>query len=77
MKVISDKDFEITKERAFNMYKERAGKGNLNLLAIPNFNKGNEVIIRRGSVRLWGEDINESECFRRRLLGSLHTEVLD
>jgi len=74
-KVVSEKDFEITRERAFNMYKERAGSGNLNLIAIPNFNKGKEVVIRRGSVRLWGEDISEQECFRRRLVGSLHTDV--
>lgn len=76
-KVISNQDYEITKERAFNMYKDKAGPGKLNLMAMPNFNKGAEVFIRSGTVRLWGEDIGESECFRRRLKGSLHTDVLE
>ncbi|MCK5615411.1 hypothetical protein KAR91_76820 [Candidatus Pacearchaeota archaeon] len=72
-----EQDCEITKKRAFNMYKERAGKGNLNLIAIPNFNKGLTVFIRQGTIRLWGERISEEECFRRRLIGSLHPEVQD
>ena len=72
-----DQDYQISKERAYNMYKDKAGSGKLNLVAIPNFNKGAEIMIRRGTIKLWGEDISEQECFRRRLIGSLHTDVLD
>ena len=73
--VSADMDYQISKEHAFNMYKEKAGSGKLNLVAIPNFNKGVEVFVRRGTIKLWGEHVSESECFRRRLIGSLHTEV--
>ena len=75
--VISDKDYEVSKELALGWYKSNAGRGNLNLLAIPNFNKGVSVTIRRGTVRLWGEDVSDSECFRRRLEGILHTDIID
>lgn len=75
--LISTKDFEVTRELAQKWYKQHAGPGKLNLIAIPNFNKGTEIIFRRGTVRLWGEDISESECFRRRLEGTLHVEIVD
>ena len=75
--IISDKDFEVTKELALHWYTLHAGEGNLNLKAIPNFNKGTEILIRRGTVRLWGEDVSGSECFRRRLEGTLHADIVD
>jgi len=77
VQVISDKDYEVTRELALGWYKSNAGRGNLNLLAIPHFNKGVSVTIRRGTVRLWGEDILESECFLRRLHGTLHLDIID
>ena len=75
--IISDKDFEVTKELAEKWYTQHAGPGKLNLIGIPNFRAGTEIIFRRGTVRLWGEDISESECFRRRLEGTLHVEIVD
>lgn len=75
--IISEKDFEIPKDLAFRIYKSHAGPGKLNLKAIPNYNKGTEIIIRRGTVRVWGENISDSECFRRRLEGTLHVDIVD
>lgn len=75
--IISDKDFEVTKDLALRWYALHAGSGKLNLVGKPNFNKGTEIIFRQGTVRLWGEDVSDRECFRRRLEGTLHAEIVD
>lgn len=64
-------DVEITNKRALRLYKDKAGPGNENLIAIPNFRGGTEVFIRTQSFILWGEDTSEKECFKRRLSGRL------
>lgn len=68
-------DVEITKPRALKLYTDVAGPGKQNLVAMPNFNTGKEVFVRNLSFMLWGEDISEKECFKRKLSGRLWKEI--
>ncbi len=67
--------WEITTEGAKFSYKQWAGPGFLNLKAIPAFQKGTKV--KTSSFILWGEEISNTECFKRRLHGSLKTTILE
>lgn len=60
---------EITAKTALEMYKHEAGPGFLNLKAVPNFHKGTSIIAP--FYRVWGEEITDAECFRRKLEGTL------
>lgn len=60
---------EITSKTALEMYKREAGPGFLNLKAVPNFHKGAQRTAPFYCV--WGEEITEAECFRRKLKGTL------
>lgn len=63
---------EITTKTALAFYKEAAGTGFLNLKAVPNFHKG--IRIYMPFCEIWGEEITEAECFRRKLKGTLSDE---
>ena len=71
----SEKDTEVTAKRARELYKDEAGPGFINLSAVPNFIKGKEV--RDGGFVLWGEDITDKECFKRRLAGQLAQDIIE
>ena len=60
---------EITSKTALELYKQNAGPGFLNLKAVPNFHKGVRIVGAFSDV--WGEDITDAECFRRKLAGIL------
>lgn len=73
--VVMEKNSEVTASRALELYKDEAGPGFANLSAVPNFVKGRKV--RDGVLVLWGEDITDKECFKRRLAGHLAQEILE
>jgi len=60
---------ETTPKTALELYKENAGSGFFNLKAVPNFQKG--ILIHGHFYRLWGEEVTDAECFRRKLEGTL------
>jgi len=72
---ISDKDNEVTAKQALELYKDEAGPGFANLNAVPNFVKGRKV--RGGGYVVWGEDITDKECFKRRLAGQLERDIVE
>lgn len=70
----ADKNYEVSKKFALQEYKTNSGSGFWNLSAVPRFQKGTKI--RTPSLILWGENINNAECFRRRLKGTLSNEIL-
>ena len=66
---------EITRRYARTLYEQSFKKGELNLKAIPKFNKGERVA---GSMfAIWGENISNRELFKRRLNGTVAQKVID
>lgn len=65
---------EITRDNALTLYKERAGGGFGFLTAVQHFTKG--VTYNQGYYTVWGEDINQKECFKRRLAGRLKDDMI-
>lgn len=65
---------EVSQDRALELYKYGSGGGFCILDSVQDFVKG--ITYNQGHYTIWGEDIDQKECFRRRLSGKLVGEVL-
>ena len=66
--------YEISRKYAKVLYEHCFKKGELNLKAIPAFNKGEKI--SRSHYTIWGENISKKELFRRRLAGEVEKDVI-
>lgn len=73
--MISGLMYEVSKEKALDMYKLVNDYGDYTGTPKQNFNNGTLVDGKFWS--LWGENISNAECFQRRLSGTLVTKIFD
>jgi hypothetical protein len=67
--------YEITSRYALELYKGLSKAGQYNLVAVPNFNKG--TLVNGKAFSVWGENISDAQCFKKRLDGTLAREILN
>jgi len=65
---------EIIRDRALACYKSRKVGGFGALLTIQLFIRG--TTYNQGDFTIWGEEVTEKECFKRRLAGKLSPNIL-